>query len=127
MKPPKFQTVNPVLPSRDVQASVQFYVSRLGFSLQFQDSTDDPRYAGLRRDNVEIHIQWHDPAEWEAVERPMLRFVVSAVQALFEEYKDKNVFHEKTELRETPWGTQEFAFYDPDQNGLTFYCDLGEA
>ncbi len=124
MERAKLQAVNPVLPSRDVGASIEFYVTRLGFSLLFQDSTHEPRYAGLRRDSVEIHVQWHDPAEWEAVERPMLRFVVPSVQALFEEYSDKDVFHGRTAVRETAWGTREFAFYDPDQNGLTFYCDL---
>jgi uncharacterized glyoxalase superfamily protein PhnB len=54
----------------------------------------------------------------------MLRFVVPAVLEVFDEYRDKGVFHERTALRDTPWGTREFAFYDPDQNGLTFYCDL---
>ena len=116
--------VHPVLPSRNVPALIEFYVTRLGFSLAFQDTENEPRYAGLRRDNVEIHVQWHDPTEWEAVERPMLRFIVSDVQTLFEEYKDKHVFHDKTALRETAWGTREFAFFDLDQNGLTFYCDL---
>ena len=53
-----------------------------------------------------------------------LRFVVLDVQALFEEYRDQGVFHVKTAVRETAWGTREFAFFDPDQNGLTFYCDL---
>ena len=127
MERAKLQAVNPVLPSRDVRASIEFYVTRLGFSLQFQDSVHEPRYAGLRRDHVELHVQWHDPAEWEAVERPMLRFVVPAVQALFEEYKSKGVFHARTGVRATTWGTREFAFFDPDQNGLTFYCDLDEA
>lgn len=119
-----FQSVNPVLPSRDVAASVRFYVDRLGFALIFQDAPGDPRYAGLRRDAVEIHIQWHDPAEWQdGIDRPMLRFVVPEVDALFEEYRDKGVYHDRTALRDTPWGTREFAFYDPDRNGLTFYCD----
>jgi catechol 2,3-dioxygenase-like lactoylglutathione lyase family enzyme len=120
----KLQAVNPVLPSKDVSVAIQFYVSRLGFSLQFQDSPDAPRYAALRRDSVEIHVQWHDPAEWAAVERPMLRFIVSDVEALFDEYKDKGVFHERTAVRDTSWGTREFAFYDLDKNGLTFYRDL---
>jgi catechol 2,3-dioxygenase-like lactoylglutathione lyase family enzyme/heme-degrading monooxygenase HmoA len=123
----RLQAVNPVLPSRDIRASIDFYVTRLGFSLQFQDSTEEPRYASLRRDDVELHIRWHDPAEWEAVERPALRFVVPDVLSLLEEYKDKGVFHERTAIRETTWDTREFAFFDPDQNGLTFYCDLGEA
>ena len=121
------QAVNPVLPSRDVHASIAFYVTRLGFSLLGQDSPSDPRYAVVHRDGVDLHIQWHDPSEWHAVERPMLRFVVPALQDLFEEYKDKGVFHERTAIRETSWGTREFALFDPDKNGLTFYCDLEEA
>jgi catechol 2,3-dioxygenase-like lactoylglutathione lyase family enzyme len=118
------QEVNPVLPARDVSAAIEFYVGRLGFSLLGQDAPSDPRYAVIRRDRVVLHIQWQDPKEWHAGDRPMLRFVVPAVQALFDEYKDKDVFHERTALRDTPWGTREFAFYDLDRNGLTFYCDL---
>ena len=124
MEKATFKEINPVLPSRDVRRSVQFYANRLGFRLEFQDSADEPRYVGLRRDDVELHVQWHDPAEWKTVERPSLRFVVSAVDSLFAEYREQGIFHAGTALRETPWGTREFAFYDPDQNGLTFYMDL---
>ncbi len=42
---------------------------------------------------------------------------------LFQEYRDKEVFQEHTALQDTPWGTREFAFSDPDGNGLTFYRD----
>ena len=118
-----FQAVHPVLPSKDVAAAVDFYVNRLGFTLQFKDSDTDLRYAGVGRDEVEIHLQWHDPKEWAAVERPMLRFVVADVDALYQEYRTQEVFHSRTSVRETPWGTREFAFYDLDQNGLTFYRD----
>jgi hypothetical protein len=76
------------------------------------------------RDGVEIHLQWHDPAEWSAdVDRPMLRIVVSDPDALYAEYRDQDVFHEGTNLRDTAWGTREFAFYDNYGNGLTFYRD----
>ena len=115
--------VHPVLPSKNVANTVNFYVQRLGFSPAFQDS-DPPSYAGLRRDQIELHAQWHDASEWERVERPMLRFVVSNVRALFEEFRSQDVFHAQTALRSTPWGTREFAFYDLDRNGLTFYEDL---
>ncbi len=124
MQRAKLHSVNPILPSQDVRKSIDFYVNQLGFALQFQDSTDDPGYAGVRRDSVELHIQRHDPSEWERTERPSLRFVVEDVQGLFEEYREKGVFHAKTAIRETPWGTREFAFFDPHMNGLTFYCDL---
>ena len=46
------------------------------------------------------------------------------VEGLFEEYREQGVFHERTALRRTAWGTREFAFYDLDMNGLTFYRDL---
>ena len=118
------KAVNPVLPSRNVNVSIKFYVERLGFKLLGQDLSSDPHYAVIRRDNVELHLQWHDPAEWSAVERPMLRFEVPEVEVLFDEFKNVGVFHSKTALRETPWNTREFAFFDPDQNGLTFYRDL---
>jgi catechol 2,3-dioxygenase-like lactoylglutathione lyase family enzyme len=120
----ELRAVHPVLPSKDVQAATDFYVQRLGFKLLGQDSKSNPRYAVMGRDGVELHLQWHDPKEWSAVERPMLRFIVTSVRELFDEYKGKGVFHDRTALRETEWGTREFAFYDLDRNGLTFYCDL---
>lgn len=118
-----FDDVNPVLPVQDVRRSAAYYVDKLGFTGLFQDSEDDPHYAGVKRDHVELHLQWHDAAEWSRVERPMLRFRVRDVDRLFEEYRDKGVFHAQTQLRDTPWGTREFAFFDPDMNGLTFYQD----
>lgn len=118
------EQVQPVLPSRDVAAAIAYYVARLGFELAFADSIEDPAYAGVRRGGVELHLQWHDPEEWERVERPMLRFVVSDIEGLYEEYAPRGVFHDRTKLRDTPWGTREFAFYDLDMNGLAFYRDL---
>ena len=115
-----FREVQPVLPSRDVAASVEYYVQRLGFQLVFLEPKQ-PAYAALRRDAVELHLQWHDPSEWSLTDRPMLRFLVADIDQLFDEYASKGVFHGGTALRKTPWGTREFAFYDPDQNGLTFY------
>ena len=117
------RSVQPVLPSQNVTSSVAFYVEKLGFTLAFQDAPENPRYAGVWRDDVEIHFQWHDANEWSAVERPMLRFVVPMVAELFEEYRTVGVFHAGTSLRKTEWGTREFAFYDPYKNGLTFYSN----
>jgi len=119
-----FKAVNPVLPCKDVSLAVQYYVEKLGFALAFQDSADDPHYAGVQRDGVELHLQWHDAQEWERVERPMLRFVVADVDILHTEYQEQGVFHENTVVRDTAWGTREFAFYDLNQNGLTFYQDI---
>ena len=119
----RFQEVHPVLPVRGVAKAVAFYTERLGFRLEFQDSPDTPRYAGVERDGVRLHLQWHDPVDYPGVENQNLglRFLIEDVDDLFAEYRDKGVFHAGTDLRDTPWGTREFAFYDPDGNGLFFY------
>jgi catechol 2,3-dioxygenase-like lactoylglutathione lyase family enzyme len=119
-----FKDVQPVLPVRDVERAIRFYVDRLGFRVAFRDRPGaDVRYAGVSRDSVEVHLQWHEEPDFNGVEAGtlMLRFVVDDPDALFAEYRDRGVFHEGTRLTDTPWGTREFAFFDPDGNGLTFY------
>ena len=119
------EAIHPVLPVKDVSMSLRFYTERLGFTIAFADDGENPKYAGVRRDNVEIHLQWHDSSEWEiGIDRPMLRLKVQNIEGLFTSFSEVDVFHEDTDLKETPWGTEEFAFYDLDKNGLTFYRDL---
>ena len=118
---PNLETVHPVLMSRDVARSVAFY-ERLGFRLAGQDSPTNPRYARLMRDEVEIHLQWHDAKEWEYPnDRPTYRFVVREVDELHQQFRDAGVIDMK-EVGDTPWGTREFHVRDPDMNGLQFYC-----
>jgi catechol 2,3-dioxygenase-like lactoylglutathione lyase family enzyme len=117
--------IHPVLPVWDVVEALDFYVNRLGFKIAFADDAKNPKYAGILRDGIEIHLQWHDDTVWEsAVDRPMLRIVTENIEALYDEYSAKDVFHTYTLLRETAWGTKEFSFYDPFKNGLTFYRDV---
>ena len=117
--------IHPILPVQNVVEALSFYVNKLGFKIAFADDSKKPTYAGVRRDNIEIHLQWHDVKEWgSSLNTPMLRIVTQNIESLFEEYKTKNVFHNDTVLKETAWGTREFAFYDLDKNGWTFYQDL---
>jgi hypothetical protein len=53
-----------------------------------------------------------------------LRFLVDDPDALFTEYQQCGVECSASGIRDTPWGTREFALYDTDRNSLTFYCDL---
>ena len=117
--------IHPVLPVWDVVAALDFYRNRLGFRIGFADDAQQPTYAGVLRDGIEIHLQWHDASEWEvSVDRPMLRIVTQNIDALYDEYGGKGVYHSGTLLLETAWGTREFAFYDPFKNGLTFYAEV---
>ena len=64
---PQFKIVHPVLPARNVSEAIRYYTERLGFSLTFQDSDNDPKYAGVTRDDVGLHIQWHDEEGFSSV------------------------------------------------------------
>ena len=129
-----FTSVCPVLPVRDLGAAVTFYTERLGFTFAFGDRVGAPLldgrgapgYAGVRRDGVELHLQWQDDEEFAkgTVGPAMLRVQVADLDALFDEYAAVGVFHERTRVRETAWGSREFSLRDPDGNGLTFYRDI---
>ncbi len=119
------KAIHPVLPVKHVNNAIAFYCDKLGFKIAFRDPTDPNGYAGVMRDSIEIHLQWRDEKEWvDGLDRPMLRVYVDNIEELFNEYSTKDVFHERTSLKEMPWGTKEFAFYDLYGNGLTFYRDL---
>lgn len=119
----QFLAVHPVLPVRDVAESALYY-EKLGFSVFIVDS----KYAVISRENVEMHLQWHDNAGFnEDVDQLMLRFYIRDLDALVEEFRLSGAMESSIEIRETPWGTREFAFYDPDGNGLTFYRSLGDS
>nr|WP_321237118.1 VOC family protein [uncultured Psychroserpens sp.] len=114
--------IHPVLPVRNVAEAIDYYIEKLGFELAFKDDNDNPSYGGVVRDNIEIHLQWHDESDWtEGMDSVLLRIYVEDVDTLFEEYKTQLVFHENTALRNTTWGTREFGFYDKNKNGLVFY------
>lgn len=119
-----FQAVHPIIGTRNIEKALEFYAERLGFKVIFRDGSTPTNYAGLQRDNVELHLQFQYEHEMSTLR---LRLLVSDPDALFEEYRTKDVFHDRTKLIDTPWGTREFAFYDPDANGLTFYRNVANA
>lgn len=119
----KLEAVHPVLMVRDVTASIQFF-QLLGFEPAFRDAPTDPKYAGVRRDGVELHFQWHDAADFSPGDRPTYRFLVHEVDELFEEFTARHADLDRTPVCDTPWGTREFHLRDPDRNGLQFYRSL---
>ncbi|MDF2467551.1 MAG: hypothetical protein K0Q43_5786 [Ramlibacter sp.] len=120
--------VHPVLMAKDVAASVQFYM-RLGFDLLFQDNSNEPGYAVLRRESAELHFQWQAPEQWAyPIDRPSYRFKVSDVDALYQEFSARGGIVEQADQQgpwsrpaNTPWGTREFHLRDPGENSLQFY------
>jgi predicted lactoylglutathione lyase len=115
------QQIHPVIMSSDVRKTIQF-LTTLGFNVNFQDNPEDPTYAGMSRDTIEVHIQWNDLSELpDGTDRPTLRFVVDNVDELAEELTINGV--PGIEPFSTSWGTYEFHLQDEDGNGYQFYVD----
>jgi catechol 2,3-dioxygenase-like lactoylglutathione lyase family enzyme len=116
-----FKKTHPILGTRDIMRAIEFYTQRLGFQLAFADKNDPPNYIGFRRDAVELHMQFQFEHEMGTIR---LRFLVDDPDALFTEYGQRGVECTANGIRNTPWGTREFALYDVDRNALTFYRHL---
>ena len=125
------QAVHPVLGATNVDEMVQFY-DLLGFAVIFQDAPINPKYVAVRRDGVELHIQWADKCQWAyPIDRPAFRFVVTDVDEIYQEFvksggvhSDPNQGSPWASPKDTSWGTREFHLRDPSQNSLQFYCPL---
>jgi catechol 2,3-dioxygenase-like lactoylglutathione lyase family enzyme len=119
-----FRAVHPILGTRDLERALDFYQSKLGFTLAFRDPSGPTNYAGVRRDGVELHMQWQDEHEMSTIR---LRFLVDDPDQLFAEWLANGAVEPGRKPKSTPWGSREFALYDPDRNALTFYRDLTRA
>ncbi len=117
--------VHPVLAVRDVVSALSWYCGRLEFELLFVEPGPEPRYAGIGRDGVEIHLQWHGPDEWDGgLTGAAYRFLVDDPDELHTELRRLGAVPDDKVVTDTEWGTREFGFYDPDANALFFYRDL---
>jgi catechol 2,3-dioxygenase-like lactoylglutathione lyase family enzyme len=117
-----FKETNPIIGTRDIRRGIEFYTQQLGFNLHFRDNADTPNYVVFRRDAVVLHMQFQFEHEMGTIR---LRFLVENPDLLLNEYRQRGV--ECIPIRDTPWGTREFALYDLDRNAMTFYRQLTSA
>lgn len=108
----------PVLPAADVSVATDFYVTKLGFVLDFTHG-EPAEYAGVSRDGAQIHLCRMDDAK-AIGDQTMLRFRVRDIEALYEELKNSGALHPNGALQQKPWGTWEFTILDPNDVCVTF-------
>ncbi|MDQ3777576.1 MAG: VOC family protein [Actinomycetota bacterium] len=102
----------PVLPSRDLHATVAFYRDELGFDGEVV--ADD--YAVVHRDGVQIHF-WGPARELDPMENDGgCRLRVEGVDDFYAQFRE----HVFAELGDRPWG-RDFAVLDPDRNLVWFH------
>ena len=118
----QFVSVHPIIGTRDIERAIDFYTNKLGFAVAFRDGATPTNYAGLRRDGVVVHMQFQYEHEMATIR---LRFLVKDPDALRAEFRERGV-EIQNEIKNTAWGTREFALYDLDRNALTFYRILGK-
>jgi len=118
----EFLQIIPVLPSQDIARDVDWYKTKAGFKLNFSDN----RYAVMYRDKLVIHLQWHagtadDPLSGGSV----IRIDVKNIQPLFEEFVERGTVTRDALRMNTPWKTNEFGFYDLNNNAVFIMEDNG--
>ena len=123
---PVFDHLTPMLPAgKDFGAALAFYEHTLGFTTGYK--ADDLSMAILRRGGVEIILQNLDDPH--TASQTSLRIQLTGVDTLYNEYQAREIppFHQQVDgaglgaLRETAWGTREFAVRDLAGVCITFY------
>jgi catechol 2,3-dioxygenase-like lactoylglutathione lyase family enzyme len=111
----EFTAAIPVLPSRDVPASIAFYRDNLGFEVAYEMDG----YAIVLRGAAELHLNGF--AEWPAAGRPetLARINLRGVDVLYSTV-DAGIVHPDEELKTMPHGMRQFGIVDPSGNRVTF-------
>jgi hypothetical protein len=111
-----FVAAVPVLASLDIQRSVEFFASKLDFTICY---LSQGAYGIVSRGNVHIHF-------WACSDRGIAeatgcRLSVLNIESLYAHCSSQEIVHPNAPLKTTPWGNREFAILDPDGNLVTFF------
>jgi hypothetical protein len=120
-------SISPFFIVKDLQASISYYIERLGFQLDFHGPDDDPYYAGVSRDGIGIMLKAilpdvlpspnhtrHGWARWDAY------IYTLDPDVLFEEFRQRGVSFVK-ELSFIDDGLWGFEVTDADGYVLAFF------
>lgn len=117
----KFLEISPVMPSSNIIRDVNWYREKMGFEVLSKDDM----YAVLKRENLCIHLQWHANTEDDPLlGGSVIRIFVENINPIFNEFLKRGTV-EKSKLRfNTPWKTNEFGFYDLNNNAIFIVEDV---
>ncbi len=121
----------PVLGTRDVQATTDWFCERLGFlcpgGVMRGVGDESAIYAILVREHAGIHLQIRRrpvyPAKLEGIEGDAYVFV-DDVNALYREYSERGDVRIHRAPMDEPYGLRDFTIEDPDGHRLAFGTPL---
>lgn len=112
MENPALRRATPILLSRDLDKTIQFYDK-----LDFRQVSRYEDYLILRRDDVDLHFTWWpglDPKQNSCA----CYLYVEGIEALYEAWLHVGAIHPIGNLQNTAYGMREFAAIDEDLNLL---------
>jgi hypothetical protein len=111
----EFLGIIPVLPSADIARDIAWYKEKVGFEEMFSDHM----YAGLYRDNIYIHLQWHADTETDPLlGGSVIRIDVKNLKPFFDDLIQRGTITPDALKTNTPWHTNEFGFFDLNKNAI---------
>ena len=116
-----FIQIEPVLPSQDIERDIAWHQKFTGFEFAFGDTL----YAGLRRDNLHIHLQWHaDTDDDPLLGGSVIKIFVKDIMPLVDEFVRRGTITKEKLRMNTSWGTHEFGFFDLNNNAIFIVQDV---
>jgi uncharacterized glyoxalase superfamily protein PhnB len=120
----KFQPIVPMIWTRELQETVDFYCNVLGFTNR--EFSEEWGWAFIHKDECEMMIA--QPNEHTPFERPYFSgtFYIKTddVDTLWEQIKDKVKI--AYDIEDFDWGMREFAIYDNNSYMIQFGQELKE-
>ena len=104
----------PVLPSSDIERDVAWYREKTGFELFYSDKMYAVLIRGSHADTP------GDPLLGGSV----IRILVKNIEPLFQEFIQRGTVTEDAFKANTPWETNEFGFFDLNNNAVFIMEDL---
>jgi uncharacterized glyoxalase superfamily protein PhnB len=115
----RFERAVPILTVRNIPASIDYYVDKLGFEKKWEWG-DPPDFASVGRDQVELFLSQSAkdaPPTWISI-------FVQDVDALYETYKKSGAIVLKPPA-DYPWGVREMTIEDLDGHRFRMGRDGG--
>jgi hypothetical protein len=117
----EFINTAPVLPSANIERDVEWYRDRAGFEILFSNKM----YAALYREKVWIHLQWHaDTKDDPLLGGSVVRIFVKNILPIFDEFVRRGTVKSDALKIKTLWQTNEFGFYDLNNNSIFIVEDI---
>lgn len=107
------QKAIPVLPTININHSIDFYVLKLGFK-----AINYGNYAILHFKNIEIHLSMN--CDQPAGTNTACLILVENIEDLYTSYSAKGLIDVKGKLADRPWGIKEFTIIDNNNNQIRF-------